>query len=112
MAQMLLLDQRTQTMVEDYTPDEGLLRRLGCLFSVFSDVTRLKLISALCISDMCVTDLSRVLSLNQTTVSHQLRLLRDAGIVGTKRQGKIIFYSIDSEKIDKIMLCGLDFLGL
>lgn len=112
MTEMLLLDKRTQMMVEDYTPNDKILTRLGSFFSLFSDATRLKLISALCVSDMCVTDLSRVLKLNQTTVSHQLKLLRDASIVETHRQGKIIFYSVDSEQIDKIMLCATEFLRL
>lgn len=112
MNETLLLDQRTRTLVKDYTPSDDLLKRLGCFFSVFSDVTRLKIISALCVSDMCVTDISRVLEINQTTVSHQLKILRDIGLVKTKRQGKIVFYYIDSEEIDKIMLCGVDFLHL
>lgn len=51
------------------------------------------MISALAISEMCVTDLSRLLRLNQTTVSHQLRLLKNLNAVTTRRQGKVIFYS-------------------
>ena len=69
------------------------------------------MLSALAISDMCVTDLAVVLNLNQTTVSHQLRLLRDLGAVKYKRQGKILFYSLKNDLISEVLLKGVEFLG-
>jgi DNA-binding transcriptional ArsR family regulator len=60
---------------------------------------------------MCVTDLSRMLSLNQTTVSHQLRFLKNVGIVQCKRQGKIIFYSLLNDTVNEVLLKGVEFLG-
>ena len=73
MTETLLLDRRTQGLVEDYVPEGDILRSLVRFFSIFSDGTRLRILSALAISEMCVTDISRVLGINQTTVSHQLR---------------------------------------
>ena len=70
MTETLLLDRRTQGMVEGYVPDGELLSSLVRFFSIFSDGTRLRILSALAISQMCVTDISRVLGINQTTVSH------------------------------------------
>lgn len=110
MAELLLVDDFTKDMLEKYAPDERTLSKLCRYFAIFSDVTRLRIISALCVSDMCVTDLSRSLSMNQTTVSHQLKIMKDAALVNTFRQGKIVFYSIDSEKVDKIMLACMEFL--
>ena len=82
-----------------------------CFFSIFSDYTRLKMISALAISEMCVSDISELLCLNQTTVSHQLRLLKNWGIVQGKRDGKIVFYSLTNELLSDVLLKGVEFLG-
>lgn len=108
---VLLLDKRTQSLISDYVPNDEILGDLVGFFSVFSDVTRLKIVSSLAISEMCVTDLSITLNLNQTTVSHQLRILKDVGVVKCKRQGKIIFYSLRNELINDILLKGVEFLG-
>ena len=111
MQQMLLLDKRTQSLIEDYVPQGEILEGVVCFFSVFSDYTRVKILSALAISELCVTDLSRILDVNQTTVSHQLRFLKSAGIVKSIRQGKIVFYSLTNDAINDIILKGIEFLG-
>lgn len=107
----ILLDRRLQTMVADYVPKGEILDDLVCFFSIFSDYTRLKVISALAISEMCVSDLSNLLNLNQTTVSHQLRLLKNLNAVTTKRQGKVIFYSLRNQTLSDVLLKGVEFLG-
>lgn len=106
-----LIDKRLQTLVQDYVPQGEILDDLVCFFSIFSDYTRLKMISALAISEMCVSDLSLLLKLNQTTVSHQLRLLKNLNAVKTKRQGKVIFYSLRNETLNEVLLKGVEFLG-
>ena len=109
--QTLLLDRRTQDMIEGYVPEGEILSGLVRFFSIFSDPTRIRILSALAISEMCVTDISRVLGINQTTVSHQLRFLKDMGMVGTERHGKVIFYSLASGLVNEVMLKGAEFLG-
>ena len=111
MTETLLLDKRTQSMVVSYVPEGEVLLQLVRFFSVFSDNTRLRILSALAISEMCVTDISRVLDINQTTVSHQLRFLKDAGLVASDRHGKVIFYSLKSEIVNDVLLKGVEFLG-
>ena len=108
---VLLLDKRTRSLVVDYVPTDDMLFDLVKFFSIFSDVTRLKMLSALAISEMCVNDISAVLKINQTTVSHQLRLLKNLGAVTQRRQGKVIFYSLKNEIINDVLLKGVEFLG-
>ncbi len=107
----LLVDRRIQSMVEDYVPSGEILDDLVCFFTIFSDYTRLRMISALSISEMCVSDISNLLRLNQTTVSHQLRFLKNLNAVKTRRQGKIVFYSLRNESLSDILLKGVEFLG-
>jgi len=111
MVQTLLLDKRTQSLIEDYVPKGDILEGVVCFFSVFADYTRVKILSALAISPLCVTDISRVLYINQTTVSHQLRFLKSAGLVKCVRQGKIVFYSLTDDSINDVLLKGIEFLG-
>ena len=111
MSQTLLLDKRTQSLIEDYVPQGDILEGVVCFFSVFADYTRVKILSALAISSLCVTDLSTILEINQTTVSHQLRYLKSAGIVKSLRQGKIVFYSLADDAINDFLLKGIEFLG-
>ncbi len=92
----LLLDSLTAAKVEESLPPERSLEAIARFFDAVSDVTRLKIVSALSVSSMCVSDLSYLTALNQTTVSHQLRILRDANVVEARRQGKVIFYALAS----------------
>ncbi|MBO7214394.1 MAG: helix-turn-helix transcriptional regulator [Clostridia bacterium] len=108
---VLLLDKKTVGLVENYIPSDEILEELVSFFSVFSDLTRIKIISALAISEMCVTDLSSMLNFNQTTVSHQLKTLRDIGIVKYRREGKIILYSLKNDILNETLLKGVEFLG-
>ena len=106
----LTLDAPSAMKVEKYMPGEDSLLRLSDLFSVLSDRTRLKILSALSITPMCVGDISLLLGLNQTTVSHQIKTLRAGGFVQYKRDGKVIFYSVRDRKVDDIFSSATDFL--
>lgn len=107
----LLLDRKTKGLIDEYVPSGEILDDLVCFFSIFSDYTRLRIVSALAISKMCVSDISSVLKLNQTTVSHQLRFLKTLNAVKTERQGKVIFYSLRNDTLSEILLKGVEFLG-
>ena len=111
MQSTMLLDGRTADLVREYVPEGDVLESVVMFFSIFADPTRVRLLSALAISEMCVTDISRVLGINQTTVSHQLRFLKDTGMVKTDRHGKIIFYSLANDLVNDVMLKGVEFLG-
>ena len=107
-ARNLLIDCKTETMIKEWMPKEDVLNSIADYFSTLSDQTRIRIVSALSISSMCVNDLSAVLSLNQTTVSHQLKNLRSVGIVKVKRQGKVAFYALNGTQILDIMLIAVN----
>lgn len=85
--------------------------RLAETFSVLGDPTRVKMISALRSSELCVCDLATLLSLSQSAVSHQLRLLRAMRLVKYRRSGRIVYYSLDDEHIGNLFLQGLQHVA-
>lgn len=106
------LDKQSENLIKEYLPTNDILYDLSCFFSAFGDATRVKLITVLCMREMCVNDIAAVIKMNQSTVSHQLRILKDIGIVKSRRLGKIIFYSLKSKYIEDIMNIGVKHLGL
>ena len=107
---ILYLDEKTIKNLQYYMPENEVLQQMANFFDIFSDGTRLKILSALSISKMCVNDISKSLDINQTTVSHQLRLLKSVNAVKDERVGKVVYYSIVDESINDIMMHGVNFL--
>lgn len=71
-------------------------------FKVLNDPTRLKIINALILSEMCVCDISALLGMNQPAISHHLKVLRQSKLIKYRRDGKIVYYSLDDEHIKPI----------
>lgn len=86
---------------------EDTLYDLAELFKVFGDSTRIRIISALMGREMCVLHISEALGAGQSAVSHQLRILKAAGLVRPRREGKEIYYSLDDEHVEEIYGTGL-----
>ena len=108
---MIVATPKVLDDMDCYLPDDDSVRRIARFFALLADPSRVKLLSALTISPLCVTDLADILKMNQTTVSHQLRLLRDMDVVSCERQGKILKYKIANPKINEILLVGVEYLG-
>lgn len=87
--------------------DEDDLYDLAELFKVFGDSTRIRIISALIDGELCVYHLSERLGIGQSAISHQLRILRTAGLVRPRREGKEMYYSLDDEHVEQIFNAGL-----
>lgn len=102
--------RNNKNQVKEFIPSQDILSSIADFFNVFSDITRIKMIIALAVGEMCVNDLVESLELNQSTVSHQLKLLRDAKIVSYRRQGKQLFYFISNKHVENIMLTGAENL--
>ncbi|MCL5291859.1 MAG: metalloregulator ArsR/SmtB family transcription factor [Actinobacteria bacterium] len=86
-------------------------RRLAETFKVLGDPTRIKIISALYEGELCVCDISAVVSLSQSAVSHQLGALRRERLVRRRRDGQKIFYSLDDEHIKRLLSECLDHVA-
>lgn len=110
MVKKILLDEKKQKDIHYYMPEAHMLTQLADFFSIFSDTTRIKILSALSVSEMCVNDIANILELNQTTVSHQLKSLKNVGAVKYRRDGKSMFYSIADRVINDCLLNGVEYL--
>ena len=89
-------------------PEDEYLYDLAELFKVFGDTTRIKILYALLESELCVGDIAQILGLSQSAVSHQLRILKDSKLVKFRRNGKIIFYSLDDEHVRNMISMGME----
>ena len=107
----LLLSEHDESVIRYYLPKNEIVADIADFFAVFSDATRVRILSSLCITEMCVTDLSVMLGQPQSTVSHQLAFLRSLRLVKTRRVGKIIHYSLASPYVTKVLDLGTKFLG-
>ena len=75
---------------------------LAEFFKVFGDETRIKILNALFSSEMCVCDIAALLDMNQSAISHQLRKLKQARLVKSRRDGKVVYYSLNDEHIEQV----------
>ena len=80
--------------IDEKMPPEEELQDLAEFFKVFGDATRLKILYVLLSSEMCVYDISAVLGMSQSAISHQLRVLKQMALVKNRREGKTIVYSL------------------
>ena len=94
--------------VRNGMPEEEDLIEVAELFKAFGDPTRAKIICALTVSELCVGDLALLLEMNQSAVSHQLRLLKQARLVKTRRDGKVRYYSLADEHIQAMFKVGFE----
>ena len=97
--------------VIDQLPSIEEIDKMSRLFKVLGDNTRLKIINALLKAEMCVCDISYLLNMSQSLISHQLRVLKDARLVKYRRSGKVVYYSLDDEHIEVIVSFALDHIN-
>jgi DNA-binding transcriptional ArsR family regulator len=92
-------------------PSDAKIQRLADFFKIFGDATRMKILCALKSAELCVYDLTSLLGVSQSAVSHQLRLLRSARAVKARRDGKTVYYSLDDEHVSVLIFIGLEHIG-
>ena len=96
--------------VKSAFPKDEMLFDLADFYKIFGDTTRVKILYALDKSELCVCDISALLGMSVSAVSHQLRMLRDSNLVRTKRDGKIVYYSLADEHVRSVLECGLEHI--
>ena len=91
--------------------DEDTLYDLAELFKVFGDTTRIRILYALFESELCVCDIAEILRMTQSAISHQLRVLKQARLVRSRREGKQIYYFLADEHVRTIIGQGMDHVN-
>lgn len=97
-------------VLENTMPQEEVLYDLAELFKVFGDSTRIRILYVLFETEMCVYDLSKILNVTQSAISHQLRVLKQNKLVKFRREGKNIFYSLADEHVRTIINQGMEHI--
>ncbi len=119
MANNPLMDRCESTIIHEdiinevkaHMPKEESLYDLAELFKVFGDTTRIKILYALFASEMCVCDMAALLNMTQSAISHQLRVLKQARLVKFRKDGKVVYYSLDDHHIQQIFNQGLNHIN-
>lgn len=97
------MEQPIDSFINDDT-----LYALAELFKVFGDATRIRILYALSAKELCVQDIADALSMTQSAISHQLRILKQMSLVKFRRDGKTIYYSLADDHVATIMKQGLE----
>lgn len=92
--------------VRGMMPPESDFHDLAMLYKMFSDGTRVKILWALHCNEMCVCDLAVLLNITKSAISHQLKFLRLANLVKFQKAGKVVYYSLADEHVEKIFEMG------
>lgn len=95
--------------MEESYKDEAIYG-LAELFKIFGDPTRIRILYAMLDTERCVNDIAGVLEMSQSSVSHQLRILKTSKLVKSRREGKSIFYSLDDEHVRSILNMGMEHI--
>ena len=93
--------------VEKTMPKEEIIYDLADFFNILGDTTRMRILSALFQEEMCVYDIANLLKMTQSAISHQLRVLKQGRFVKHRKEGKIVYYSLEDEHIKHIVEQGM-----
>lgn len=104
------IDKTVEDKVNETMPPQEEMMDLAEFYKVFGDATRLKILYVLLCQEMCVFDISNLIGMSQSAVSHQLRVLKQMDLVKNRRDGKTIFYSLADSHIVTILNQGLDHI--
>ncbi len=100
----------TDPMAEHIIPTEEMLGELAELYKIFGDSTRLKILYALFEQERGVGDIAQQLSMSMSAISHQLRILKQARLVKSRREGKLVYYALADDHVRTIFAQGLDHI--
>jgi len=101
------VDEARVNLVRKLMPDAKAVEGLSDIFKVLGDPTRLRIISALATRELCVCDIANLLGTSVSAVSHQLRVLRISKLVKHRKEGKMVYYSLDDDCVETLLREGL-----
>ena len=104
----MYVHQDVVNKVKQDMPQDETLYDLAELFKVFGDSTRIKILYALFEAELCVCDIAQLLSVSQTAVSHQLRVLKNNKLVKFRKERKNVFYSLADDHVRRIIDQGIE----
>ena len=94
--------------VKERMPDDEVLLDLADTFKLFSDSTRLKILYALTEAEMCVCDISVLLGMSKSSVSHQLQVLKQSNLIKYRKAGRVVYYSLADDHVQTICRMGME----
>jgi ArsR family transcriptional regulator len=106
-----VIHEDTVNSVKAQMPDDEWLYDLAELFKVLGDSTRVKILYAIDSSEMCVCDIAYLLNITNSAVSHQLRVLKQARLVRCRKDGKIVYYSLNDDHVKQIFSQGMEHIN-
>ena len=102
LAEQNIVDFEKIEKIRKILPQDELIFEMAELFKVFGDSTRMKIISALLEDELCVGDIAVLTNSTPSAISHQLRVLKQAKLVKYRKEGKVVYYSLDDEHVREI----------
>ena len=103
-----VVDAAAIARVQTALANDERVERTTAIFSALADPTRFRILDALACEELCVCDISQVVGVSQSAVSHQLRLLRDRGLVAYRRDGQRAVYRLTDEHVRTLIASGLE----
>ena len=91
-------------------PDNDVINDTAELFKVLGDQTRVKILTALEVKELCVGEIAECLEMTKSAVSHQLRILRQSKLVKARKSGKEVYYSLADEHVSLIISVGKEHI--
>ncbi len=110
LCEITIIHEDVVKKVKKTMPKDDEIYDLAEFFKVFADSTRMKMIYALMENELCVCDLANIVNTTQSAISHQLKILRQSKLVKFRKEGKVVYYSLDDEHISQIVKKGREHI--
>jgi DNA-binding transcriptional ArsR family regulator len=105
-----IIDEDKVNQAQQFLLDGLSATHLAAIFKALADPTRVRIVSILAQTELCVCDLAATLGMTQSAVSHQLRLMRDLRLVKNRKEGRMVYYALDDEHIRDLFQRGLEHI--
>lgn len=106
----IIINKEAVSKVNKNMIEDEKIFELADVFKLFGDTTRMKIFCALKESELCVYDIAYITKCTQSAISHQLKLLKDANLIKARKEGKVVYYSLDDDHVEKILEKGLEHI--